>query len=300
VKLASFNDGSVGIVEGDHITELVLGARDPRHAHSCMRRLIESAPRRAPGQLPRGARYPLSEVTLLAPVPDPSKVMAAPVNYRDHQEEMNEDVQVSGLGLFLKAPSSLTGSGQQIVLPYSDRRFDQEGELAAVIGKTARFVEPANALEYVFGYTGLLDVTMRGGEDRSTRKSFETFTPMGPWITTADEFGSPDDVELTCLVNGQVRQSGNTRDLIWGVARLVAYASSVTTLHPGDVITTGTPAGVGPLHDGDTVELTLGGIGSALRMAVTDAKALKSPTTGNDRGPVPPPARPDDTRIVAS
>jgi 2-keto-4-pentenoate hydratase/2-oxohepta-3-ene-1,7-dioic acid hydratase in catechol pathway len=290
VKLASFNDGGVGIVEGDHITELVLGAHDTRHAHSGMRRLIESASRHAPGQLPRGARYPLSEVTLLAPVPDPSKVMAAPVNYRDHQEEMNEDVQVSGLGLFLKAPSSLTGSGQQIVLPYSDRRFDQEGELAAVVGKTARFVEPANALGYVFGYTGLLDITMRGGEDRSTRKSFETFTPMGPWITTADEFGCPDDVELTCLVNGQVRQSGNTRDLIWDVARLVAYASSITTLHPGDVITTGTPAGVGPLRNGDTVELTLSGMGSALYMTVTDAGALRSPTTGKDRGPVPPPA----------
>jgi 2-keto-4-pentenoate hydratase/2-oxohepta-3-ene-1,7-dioic acid hydratase in catechol pathway len=299
VKLASFNNGSVGIVEGDHVTELVAGAPDPRYAHSAMRRLIESAPGCAPGRLPRGERYPLSEVTLLAPVPDPSKVMAAPVNYRDHQREMNEDVQVSGLGLFLKAPSSLTGSGQQIVLPYSDRRFDQEGELAAVVGKTARFVEPADALEYVFGYTGLLDITMRGGEDRSTRKSFETFTPMGPWIVTADEFGSPDDVELRCFVNGEVRQSANTRDLIWDVARLVAYASSVTTLHPGDVITTGTPAGVGPLRDGDTVELTLGGIGSALRLAVTDAKALKSPTTGNDRGPVPPPPRPGDTRSVA-
>lgn len=299
MKLASFNDGSVGIVEAGHLTELVLDPCDPRHAHSGMRRLIESPAGRAPGQLPRGNKYPLSEVTLLAPVPDPSKIMAAPVNYRDHQDEMNEDVQVSGLGLFLKAPSSLTGPGQQIVLPYTDRRFDQEGELAAIVGKTARFVEPATALEYVFGYTGLLDITMRGGEDRSTRKSFETFTPMGPWIVTADEFGPPDDIELRCLVNGEVRQSGNTRDLIWDVARLVAYASSVTTLHPGDVISTGTPAGVGPVHDGDTVELTLSGIGSALRLTVSDANAVTSPTTGNGRGPVPPTARPRDNRTMA-
>jgi 2-keto-4-pentenoate hydratase/2-oxohepta-3-ene-1,7-dioic acid hydratase in catechol pathway len=295
VRLASFNEGSVGIVKGDHITELLLDALDPRYAHSAMRRLIESTPGRTPDQLPSGERFPLSQVTLLAPVPDPSKIMAAPVNYRDHQQEMNEDVQVSGLGLFLKAPSSLTGSGQEIVLPYSDRRFDQEGELAAVVGKTARFIEPAKALEYVFGYTALLDITMRGGEDRSTRKSFETFTPMGPWLVTADEFGSSNDVELRCLVNGEVRQSGNTRDLIWDVAQLVAYASSVTTLHPGDVIATGTPAGVGPLYDGDIVELTLSGIGSALRMTVTDARALRSPTTGKDRGPVPPPARPRGT-----
>ncbi|MCL2586277.1 MAG: fumarylacetoacetate hydrolase family protein, partial [Streptosporangiales bacterium] len=266
MKLASFNDGRVGVVEGDRVTEITLDPPGPGLVPSPMRRLIESAGGRSPGELPRGKTYPLNEVTLLAPVTDPSKILAAPVNYRDHQQEMNEAVQVSGLGLFLKARSSLAGSGERIVLPYSDRRFDQEGELAAIVGRTARFVAPADALDYVFGYTGLLDITMRGGEDRSIRKSFETFTPTGPWITTANEFGSPSAVDLTCAVSGEVRQSGNTRDLIWDVARLVSYASSVTTLHPGDVITTGTPAGVGPIRDGDTVELTIAGIGAPLRL----------------------------------
>lgn len=290
MKLASFNDHQVGVVDGDHIVELLFDPPGHRHAHGAMRRLIESAAEQAPDQMPRGRRYALDKVTLLAPVPDPSKILAAPVNYHDHQQEMNEDVQVSGLGLFLKAPSSLAGSGHQILLPYSDRRFDQEGELAAIIGSTARFVEPADALAHVFGYTALLDITMRGGEDRSTRKSFETFTPMGPWLVTADEFGSPSDVELRCLVNGDVRQSANTRDLIWDVAQLVAYASSVTTLHPGDIIATGTPAGVAPIQNGDTIELTLDGLGSALRMSVSDFGAQQCPTTGRDRGPVPPAA----------
>ena len=224
------------------------------------------------------------------PVADPSKIIAAPVNYRDHQAEMNVDAQVGALGFFLKAPSSLLDPGGTIQLPYHDRRFDQEGELALVIGRTARQVSEQDALSYVFGYTGLLDITMRGGEDRSTRKSFDTFTPMGPVLVTADEFGDPDDVELRCWVSGELRQKASTRDLIWGVARLVSYASSVTTLYPGDVITTGTPAGVGPLTAGDTIRLELSGLGLDLTAQVAADSATASPTSGHDRGPVPPPA----------
>ena len=119
------------------------------------------------------------------PVADPSKIIAAPVNYRDHQAEMNVDTQVGALGFFLKAPSSLLDPGGTIQLPYHDRRFDQEGELALVIGRIARQVSEQDALSCVFGYTGLLDITMRGGEDRSARKSFDTFTPMGPVLVTA-------------------------------------------------------------------------------------------------------------------
>ena len=146
------------------------------------------------GTLPvpdREAGIPLRDVRLRVPVADPSKIIAAPVNYRDHQAEMSTDSQVGALGFFLKAPSSLLDPGGTIQLPYHDRRFDQEGELALVIGRTARQVSVQDALSCVFGYTGLLDITMRGGEDRSTRKSFDTFTPMGPVLSTADEFGDP-------------------------------------------------------------------------------------------------------------
>ena len=134
-----------------------------------------------------------------------------------------------------------------------------------MIGRTARQVSEQDALSYVFGYTGLLDITMRGGEDRSVRKSFDTFSPMGPVLVTADEFGDPGQVELHCWVSGELRQKASTADLIWGVARLVSYASSVATLHPGDVITTGTPAGVGPLMAGDTVAWNCPGSGSTCR-----------------------------------
>ena len=124
---------------------------------------------------------------------------------------------------------------------------------------------------------------MRGGEDRSTRKSFDTFTPMGPVLVTADEFGDPGDAELRCWVSGDLRQQARTGDLIWGVARLVSYASSVTTLYPGDVITTGTPAGVGPLTAGDDIRLEISGLGLDLTARVAADDAVASPTAGQSR-----------------
>ena len=220
----------------------------------------------------------------------PGKIIAAPVNYARHMGEMSETLDINDLGVFLKAPSSICGAGDVVRLPYSDRRFDQEGELGVVIGREVRAITEEEALDAVFGYTCLLDITMRGGEDRSLRKSFDTFTPIGPWIVTAEEVGDPGALGLKCSVSGQVRQEGNTRDLIWPVARLVAYASSVMTLYPGDLIATGTPEGVGPLADGDTIELEIDKIGT-LAVSVSAAGATACPTRGAGRGPVPPPPR---------
>src|ERR1700722_4173155 len=284
MRLGSYDDGRGGCLAGDQVV--------PLHGRT-MRGVIASW---AAGDLapPAGhaSAVPLRDVRLRVPVADPSKIIAAPVNYRDHQSEMSSDSHVGALGFFLKAPSSLLDPGGTIQLPYHDRRFDQEGELALVIGRTARHVTEQEALSYVFGYTGLLDITMRGGEDRSTRKSFETFTPMGPVLVTADEFGDPGRAELRCWVSGELRQQASTADLIWGVARLVSYASSVTTLYPGDVITTGTPAGVGPLAAGDTVRLELSGLGLDLVAQVAADHTIASPTSGHNRGPVPPSAPP--------
>ncbi|WP_019634102.1 fumarylacetoacetate hydrolase family protein [Actinomadura atramentaria] len=277
MKLVAYDDGRAGELRGDRVYDL--GGR------TIPELIADGLPTAPPG----GPGVPLDRVRLRVPVPNPSKIVAAPVNYRDHQAEMSVDSQVGGLGFFLKAPSSLLDPGGTIQLPYHDRRFDQEGELALVIGRTARRVSEADALGHVFGYTGLLDITMRGGEDRSTRKSFETFTPMGPVLVTADEFGDPADVDLRCWVNGDLRQHANTRDLIWSAARLVSYASWVTTLNPGDVVTTGTPAGVGPLAAGDAVRLRLSGIGLDLAVTVRADDAVASHTAGRDRGPVPPP-----------
>jgi 2-keto-4-pentenoate hydratase/2-oxohepta-3-ene-1,7-dioic acid hydratase in catechol pathway len=280
MRLVSYDDGRVGSLAGDQV--LPLPVRTMRDAIAAW----DAGDLALPGP---GRGIPLPDVRLRVPVADPSKIIAAPVNYRDHQTEMSTDTQVGALGFFLKAPSSLLDPGGTIQLPYHDRRFDQEGELALVIGRTARRVSEAEALSYVFGYTGLLDITMRGGEDRSVRKSFETFTPMGPVLVTAGEFGDPGDVELRCWVSGELRQKASTRDLIWDVARLVSYASSVTTLCPGDVISTGTPAGVGPLAAGDTIRLELSRLGLDLTAQVAADGATASPTSGHTRGPVPPP-----------
>lgn len=234
-----------------------------------------------------GDPVPLDRVRLLPPVTDPSKIVAAPVNYFDHKAEMNESTHIDGLGVFLKAPSSLVGHGDTVRLPYSDRRFDQEGELAFVIGRTARHVAAADAGDHIFGYTCLLDITMRGGEDRSTRKSFDTFTPMGPWLVTPDEVGPLADLRLRCAVNGTLRQDADVADLIWGVPALLEYVSSVMTLYPGDVVSTGTPAGVGRIDDGDTVTVSITRIGE-LGVEVSAAGAVACPTKGAGRGPVPP------------
>lgn len=291
MRLATFGDDRIGVVDGDSIID-VSNLVGEDHGISRMRALITLYPDGIPADALASdrERISLQDVVLGAPVPDPTKIIAAPINYRDHQSEMRQGSHVSALGFFLKAPSSVLAPGGTVVLPYADRRFDQEGELACVIGRTARRVSPQDALDHVFGYTGLLDITMRGGEDRSTRKSFETFTPLGPWVVTKDEFGAPDDVSLRCWVAGDLRQDANTRDLIWDVAQLVAYASHVTTLRPGDVITTGTPAGVNTLEDGDVIELDLSGLGARLRVKVDGTSAELSQTSGSESGPVPPPA----------
>lgn len=201
-------------------------------------------------------RYALEDL----PLPPPSKVIGAPANYLDHVDEMPDSQTVVDWGLFLKAPSSIIGNGGTVRLPYTDKRTDQEGELGVVIGRTARNVSAQDALDYVFGYTCLLDITVRSTEDRSLRKSFDTFTPIGPHVVTADEV-DPSDLELRCWVNDELRQHTSTSKLIYDVPRLIAYASAAMTLHPGDVLATGTPAGVGPLADGDKVVVDISGVG---------------------------------------
>lgn len=231
-----------------------------------------------------------SSVRVLAPVTDPTKVVAAPVNYRNHQAEMNADSCIDALGVFLKAPSSLVGHRGVVQLPYVDRRFDQEGEFAAVIGRPARHVTEADALSHVFGFTCLLDMTMRGREDRSMRKSFDTFTPVGPSIVCPGEAPAIDDMQLSLWVNGVLRQRAGISQLIWSLPRLIAYASSVMTLAPGDIVTTGTPEGVGPVYDGDQISLEITGL-DRLGVSVSAAGAIACPTKpgrGVTRAPLTP------------
>lgn len=295
MKLASFTTSDrrrgVGVLTDEGIRTLVLERPgDAKTGTSPMRQLLSthgadlSALRAAASE---GELFRIEDVQVDAPVPDPGKIIAAPVNYRDHQAEMNEDAHIDALGFFLKSPESILSPDGTVRLPYTDRRFDQEGELALVIGQTASHVSIQDALSVVAGYTLLLDMTMRGGEDRSTRKSFDTFTPMGPYLVTPDEVGPLDQLTLRCWVDDELRQDADVKDLIWGVPELIAYASSVTTLRPGDVITTGTPAGIGQVSDGQRVALEIAPLGR-LEVNVTAQGATACPTKGANRGPKPP------------
>ncbi|WP_424863788.1 fumarylacetoacetate hydrolase family protein [Streptomyces sp. MMS24-I29] len=277
MRLALFNKGRLGLVDGDELVDVTdqFATYDPHSPAGALQQHIEIAARA--GTAPRVdltacARVPLCEATLEAPLPRPGKIVGAPVNYLDHKAEMAYTTSVADLGVFLKANSSVIGPGQNILLPYSDKRTDQEGELGVVIGRTASHVGVDEALDHVFGYTCVLDITVRSGEDRSTRKSFDTFTPIGPWIVTADEIPDPDSLDLRCDVGGTTRQRTNTAHLIFGVRELIAYTSSVMTLYPGDVIATGTPAGVGPLSHGDRVVVEIERVGR-LEVGVDGSRA---------------------------
>ncbi|MFE9328851.1 fumarylacetoacetate hydrolase family protein [Nocardia sp. NPDC052278] len=214
-----------------------------------------------PAQLQSLPHQPLQDAEFGVPLPAPGKVIGAPANYYEHVDEMPDAQTIMDWGAFLKAPSSVIGPRGVVQLPYTDKRTDYEAELAVVIGSTTRNVSADRALDQVFGYTCLLDITVRSTEDRSTRKSFDTFTPLGPWITTVDEIGDPGRLDLKCWVNAALRQHSSTSKLIYGVHELIAYISSVMTLHPGDVIATGTPAGVGPIVAGDVIAVEINGLG---------------------------------------
>lgn len=206
------------------------------------------------------ARLPLSEVKLLAPA-TPSKIVCVGRNYIDHAKELGNEVPQIPL-IFLKPPSSIIAPGETIYLPPQSKQVEHEAELVVVIGKRGRHIIAEEAKNYILGYTIGNDVTARDLQkidDQWTRaKGFDTFCPFGPWIDT--EF-DPADAVITCRVNGQMRQMASTRDMVFSVSTLVAYISSIMTLEPGDLIFTGTPAGVGPLHDGDVVEVEIDGLG---------------------------------------
>ncbi len=206
-------------------------------------------------------RYALRQAVLLAPVV-PSKIVAVGLNYRDHAEEMSLPVPAEPR-IFFKPLSALCGPDDPIVFPPQSRRVDYEGELAVVIKKRCRSVPAERAREYVLGYTCLNDVTARDLQERDrlpTRaKAFDSFCPVGPCIATDID---PNGVDIETWVNGERRQASNTKNFIFPVEDIVARVSAVMTLLPGDVIATGTPAGIGPLEPGDNVEVRIEGIGA--------------------------------------
>jgi 2-keto-4-pentenoate hydratase/2-oxohepta-3-ene-1,7-dioic acid hydratase in catechol pathway len=285
MRLCRFDDDRLGLVTGEEVRDVTpvverLPARrwpfpkgDPLIAAlDELKPAIAAEAKRAPVR-------PLTQVKLLSPVANPSKIVAAPVNYRRHLEEARADAQIhfqkqveeiQKIGLFLKATSALVGPSEGVALRHLDRRNDHEVELALVIGKPADRVRAADWARYVAGYAIGLDMTIRGPEERSLRKSVDSYCVVGPWLVTADEIADPTQLTLSIAVNGEPRQKANTRDLVLGLGTLVELASSFYTLLPGDIILTGTPEGVGPVGPGDVMEAAIDGIGT-MRVAVRAA-----------------------------
>jgi 2-keto-4-pentenoate hydratase/2-oxohepta-3-ene-1,7-dioic acid hydratase in catechol pathway len=291
MRLVVFDDYRIGVLDGELIHEIssVVPRWEPGDIHgmnrliagwSSLRDTVERYATQSPGK-------PISQVRLRAPVPAPMHLLAAPVNFRAHQAEMRNQgfgsVPGSGtagggdtaetLGFFMKATGSITGASDPIELPmkdWPDRRYDHEGEIAFVIGKQARGVSPEEATNYIFGYTIVIDATMRGtperNEERVQRKSYYSFSPMGPCITTADELPDWQELNVKLWLNGEQRQDARATDMIVNIPNLLSRASHVLPLQPGDVYTTGSPPGVGRIAPGDKVEVEAPGIG---RMTLT-------------------------------
>ena len=272
MKVCRFDEGRVGVVREGRVFDVTdalavtASTADPAGDWIADLEALAAMPA---GAIEACQSCDLADVRLLAPVRAPGKIIAAPLNYEAHIREMvagglladHAAGEIETAGLFLKATSSLAGPSQGVRLRFPERRTDHEVELVAVIGRRASQVSAETALSHVAGYCVGLDITLRGPEDRSFRKSIDTYAVLGPWLTTADEVADPQDLRLTLSLNGEVRQDSSTADMVMGVARLIAFASRFYTLHPGDVLFTGSPVGVGPIVAGDLLRAECSGLG---------------------------------------
>ncbi|HEY1362498.1 MAG TPA: fumarylacetoacetate hydrolase family protein [Xanthobacteraceae bacterium] len=276
MKLCRYDDDRLGVVRDAMVHDVTEAQTQIRAAAPyampgdaviaalpAWRARLEEMAAKAPGR-------PLAQVRLLSPVARPSKLVAAPTNYTAHIEEMAARAATQSImpspaigtaGLFLKANSSLVGPSQGVAIRFPDRRNEHEVELAIIFGRTGSDIPREKALDYVAGYAIGLDMTARGKEDRSFRKSIDSYSVLGPWMVTADEIPDPDNVPLSIYVNGELKQSSNTRHLIYGCPKLIEWGSTFYTFHPGDVLYTGTPEGVSPVKPGDTMLARIDPIG---------------------------------------
>jgi len=289
MKLCRFDEDRLGVVKGDMVHDVTAAQDEIRKsarydmkgdaviaALPAWRARIEEMAAKAPGK-------PISSVKLLSPVARPTKAMAAPTNYKKHIEEMRSRTDlpkdatrappnIEKAGIFLKANSSIVGVSEGIPLRFPDRLNEHEIELVIIIGKQGTDIPKAKFKDYIAGYAMGLDMTCRGSEDRSFRKSIDGYSVIGPWMVTADEVANPDDIVITLHCNDDLRQTADTKDLIYDCGRLIEFASSFYTLYPGDVIFTGTPEGVSPIEAGDEIVATIEKIGT-MRVRVRAAEA---------------------------
>jgi 2,4-didehydro-3-deoxy-L-rhamnonate hydrolase len=277
MKICWFGDNQLGLVEGDTVRDVSAALKalpPPRYPAPKGDPLIANLPliRAEIAKIARDAKtFAVKDVRLLSPVASPTKVIGTPVNYLKHIEEADAQRDVfsnrnrGGIeeqGLFLKATSSLVGPGEGVKLRFLDRRTDHEMELGVVIGTFANNIAEARALDYVAGYCIALDMVVRGSEDRSFRKSIDTYAVAGPWLVTADEIQAPGRLKFSLSVNGEVRQASDTQFMIMSIERQIAWASTWYPLYPGDIIMTGTCEGVSRVVPGDVMHCEIEQIGA--------------------------------------
>lgn len=283
MRLCRFDHDRLGLVLGSEIADvsaaldILPASRWPLPRGDLLIAHLDAVRGRVAALAATAPRRILGQVRLDSPVANPSKIIAAPVNYMKHVEEARADAgihfgadikTIDHYGLFLKSNTSLIGPGEAVRLPPLGRRIDHEIELAVIIGREGYRIPEVAALDYVAGYAVALDMVIRGPEDRSWRKSFDTFSVVGPWLTTPDEVKNPGNLDFRIEVNGEIRQASNTKYLIFGLAKLISYASQAYRLYPGDIIMTGTPEGVGPVNPGDVMDCWIEQVGE-MRVAVT-------------------------------
>jgi len=266
MKLLRFNTDRIGLARGDEVvdmTELVQPEGIAAWPPVGVLRLIRDFARlSALAFEPGRPRLWLGDLHLEAPLIWPNKLLAFPVNYVAHGAEMKSANRADLNGFFMKAPTSISGPNDPIRLPdLPGREIHHECELGVVIGRAGKNIARETAMEHVFGYTCLVDVVLRGREERVMRKSYDSFCPIGPWIVTADEIADPAAIEMALWIDGEERQRANTRDLIVDIPGMIALASRVATLHPGDLIASGTPEGVGPIIAGNVLRIAIAGVG---------------------------------------
>jgi 2,4-diketo-3-deoxy-L-fuconate hydrolase len=272
MKLCRYDDDRMGVVRGNLVHDVTEAQTEIRKSMPFAMKgdaIIAALPQwreRIERMADKAASKPLASVKLLPPVARPTKLTCAPTNYQAHIEEMAKASQQPGsqivraqsskileAGMFLKANSALVGPSEGVPVRFPERRTDHEVELVMVIGTAGSDISQAKALDHVAGYCLGLDMTVRGREDRSFRKSVDGYAVLGPWFVTADEIPDPDAVPISLTVNGEKRQDSNTSQLIYNCRRLIEFASEFYALYPGDLLYTGTPDGVGPVKPGDVI-----------------------------------------------
>lgn len=277
MKYCRFNDDRIGVVRDDKVHDVSAILEElPTHRYPFPRGdlLVENLPslRDKMEKLADAADgVPIGDVRLLSPVANPTKIIGTPANYKAHAQEAQADAEIhSGRGarkiedqgLFLKANSALIGPGEGVELRFPDRRTDHEAELGVIIGKKTKSISYDDALSCVAGYAIAVDMVVRGPEDRSFRKSVDTYAILGPWLVTADEIADPDALDFVLTIGGETRQQSNTAKMIMDVRRQISWATEFYTLYPGDIIMTGTCEGVSRVQPGDVMHFEFEKIGA--------------------------------------